>query len=303
MIRPPATIAVCTFRHGPDAVDALRSAIAEAGADDEVLLVRSGAQPHDPMPEPLGPWLGGRGASVTVVSVGEPGAALARSAALSSARHEIVAFLDDDVVADPGWLASLLAPLVGDEGVGAAGGSIRAVFPHGQPSWLPRSLHTYYGIRLPGAGRMHLPFGANMAIRRAAAVEAGGFDPDLGHRGSRPGLHEETELCRRISAAGWKVADAPAAIVRHRVRSDQVGIRWVLRRAWQEGRSDLARARARHEDDVILRSAKLVALLAATPVAALGPRARVHVAARVLVNAGYLRERFRSRDGRAGAER
>lgn len=293
MIR--CTVVICTHRHGTDLLDALASALRGA-RPDEVLLVRSEVLDGEAPPAHLEAWLRHH-PEVRTTCEPSPGASPARARGLREATGDVVLFLDDDVVAEPGWYDAMTAAFA-DPDVAAAGGSIEADFPTGRPSWLPTSLDTYYGIRPAGRTR-HRPFGANMGVRRSAALDVGGFPSGLGHVGDTPGLHEETELVERLLAAGHRLAEVPSSRVRHRVRSDQVSRRWVLRRAWHEGRSDADRDRARSVGDPLVRLLKAAALTAVLPLALLHPRHGVHVAARLAVNLGYLKRWISSRGSTA----
>jgi GT2 family glycosyltransferase len=135
-----------------------------------------------------------------------------------------------------------------------------------------------------------MPFGANMAVRRRVALELGGVRADLGHRGAALGYHEDTELCRRIADSGHPVVDVPAAVVVHRVRPEQLRLRWVLRRAWFLGRSDARRYQAQDPHGRSLRVLRLAALLGIMPLGLLHRPTAVFLCARLLCNAGYLWE-------------
>lgn len=130
-----------------------------------------------------------------------PGLAAAHNAGLDAVRGEVVAFTDDDVVADPRWLTELTAPFAADAGLGCSTGLIlpaRLTTPaqvllesHGgfAKGFTPR---TYDPARPPGdeplfpftAGRFGS--GANMAFRTAVLRSVGGFDPATG-AARRPG--------------------------------------------------------------------------------------------------------------------
>jgi mycofactocin glycosyltransferase len=142
------------------------------------------------------------------------GPAGARNAGARVARGDVLAFLDSDCVAEPGWLEGLL-PELADPEVAAAGGRIRAAF---ERSWLER----YEAVRSPldlggaraaaGPGRP-VPYlvTANLAVRRADFEAAGGFDERL-----RWG--EDVDLCWRLHGAGRRLVYQPAGEVRHRHR-------------------------------------------------------------------------------------
>src|SRR5207248_6638678 len=119
------------------------------------------------------------GRPVRVVCEPRPGVAHARTRGLDAATGDVVLFIDDDVRVQPGWYEAMTAAMDAPD-VGAAGGTILPAWPDGRrPSWLPRSLATYYAERHAGLAVRHLPFGANMSLDRAAALEAGGFRADL----------------------------------------------------------------------------------------------------------------------------
>ncbi len=282
-------VVICTHRHPSTLVESLDTVRRQIPPSTEVLVVRSDVAPGTPLPEPIAAAVS-RG-DATVVEVEESGVARARQAGLERATADVVLFLDDDVVpANSEWYDAISAAMEPDD-VGAAGGTILPAWPAGgPPRWAHPVIATYYGERHAGPGNVHLPFGANMAVRRTPALAVGGFAAGLGHQGVRSGLHEETELCRRLRASGLRVVEVPDAVVVHEVRVEQVRLRWVWRRALGEGWSDATRDRLAGTNDGLRRAAKLAGLVMALPFA-LVPRWRAVIPARALVNAGYLRTR------------
>jgi GT2 family glycosyltransferase len=285
------TIAICTFRHGPELVETLRGAVAGAPDGVEVLIVRSGVSENEALPPQLAEWVAETSRSVRIECVPELGAARARQRALETGR-ELLLFLDDHVSVAPGWFDALHRELRRPE-VGAAGGPIVVGWPSGRrPWWLPRRLAIYFGERRSRPEPDHMPFGPNMGLRRSAALEVGGLRRELGPIAARPGMHEETELCRRLAARGWEIAEVPDASVEHVVRPDQVRVGWVLRRAWQEGRADSIQDRLSgvRERRFPIRVFKLVRSVVLAVPSLLIPPAALYVAARLVVNLGYLTE-------------
>ncbi|MFH9003673.1 glycosyltransferase [Streptomyces afghaniensis] len=161
-----------------------------------------------------------------------PGLAVAHNTGLAAARGEVVAFTDDDVVADPRWLTELTAPFAADPGLGCSTGLIlpaRLTTPaqvllesHGgfAKGFTPR---TYDPARPPGdeplfpftAGRFGS--GANMAFRTAALRSVGGFDPATG-AGTAARGGDDLYGFVRVLAQGHRLRYTPSALVWHHHR-------------------------------------------------------------------------------------
>ncbi len=160
-----------------------------------------------------------------------PGLSRARNAALRAAPQDLLAWLDDDEVADRYWLAELARALVEHPAADVVTGPV-----------LPAELTTpaqhwfeEYGGHSKGRGlapalftppyRQHPlyplpPFGAgaNMAWRPGVAQRLGGFDPALG-AGSPALGGEDTVAFARLLLAGGTIAYHPGALTWHRHRA------------------------------------------------------------------------------------
>ncbi len=81
-----------------------------------------------------------------------------------------------------------------------------------------------------------------MAFRRAALLEAGGFNPDTGRVGVVPLGAEETELCILLRQAdpARRIIFEPRSIVSHTVTPDRVTWAYLCRRSFYEGVSKSA---------------------------------------------------------------
>lgn len=184
-----------------------------------------------------------------VLKRGGQGLSAARNAGVAVTTEDVVAFLDDDAVAHPSWLARL-AEHYADPDVLGVGGAVQPDFAAGRPAWFPREFDWVVGCSYRGLPIELAPvrnfIGANMSFRRHVFDAVGGFDGAVGRVGTSPTGCDETELCIRIleRLPRGRLLYDPLAIVRHRV--PQVRARWPYfwRRCWAEGRSKAIVARA-----------------------------------------------------------
>ncbi|NKY57005.1 glycosyltransferase family 2 protein [Nocardia flavorosea] len=167
----------------------------------------------------------------------------ARNTGVESLDTEIVLFVDDDAIPGPGWLAALRAAFA-DPDLLAVGGEVRPVWPTSErPGWLPPEFDWAVGCDYVGMASLgqeiRNPIGANMGLRRAAVVAAGGFRPVLGRQGAIPSGCEETDLAIRMRARtpSGSIRRIPGAPVDHHLTADRCTGSYLIRRCFAEGGS------------------------------------------------------------------
>lgn len=232
------SVVVCAYteRRWEQTRAALRSVLAQRPAPEQVLLVVD----HNPG---LADRARREVAAVSVLeSDREAGLSGARNTGLCAASQPVTVFLDDDAEARPDWLSALVEPYR-RPGVVATGGGVHPRWPTRRPRWLPLTFDWVVGCSYQGlpreAGVVRNPIGANMSMRTAAALAAGGFAVGVGRTDSRPRGCEETELAIRLTARqpGSSVFYVPDARVDHCVAPERVSVRYFVRRCWHEGMS------------------------------------------------------------------
>lgn len=167
----------------------------------------------------------------------------ARQTGADAARGAILAFIDDDAVADVDWLECLVSAY-SDPRVLGVGGTISPAWERARPTWFPPEFDWVIGCTYAGMPRetahVRNPIGANMSMRATVFEQAGAFDPRLGRsHGSAAltGSAEETEFCIRAARAhpGSYWIFEPLARVEHAVPAERGTLRYFARRCWVEG--------------------------------------------------------------------
>lgn len=186
-----------------------------------------------------------------LANAGPRGLSAGRNTGVVASKGEVIAFLDDDAVAERDWLRRF-AEGYADPRVLAVGGRTEPVWASGRrPAWFPAEFDwvvgcTYRGLP-PGRVRVRNVLGGNASFRRTAFELAGGFATGIGRDGDRRPLGcEETELCIRISRAR---PDAvllidDRAVIHHRVPEVRERFAYFRTRTYAEGLSKALVARS-----------------------------------------------------------
>jgi glycosyltransferase involved in cell wall biosynthesis len=180
------------------------------------------------------------------------GASGARNSGAAIAQGSVLAFLDDDALAQPDWIEKLSA-CYADPLVVGVGGKIDPLWIGCRPCWFPDEFNWVVGCSYKGQPDRTVPvrnvIGANMSVLRETLIRAGGFRESFGnnkdakqaHTGSKWLHHhagdEETEFCIRVTQQApervWLYT--PLAVVRHHVPIQRARWSYFVWRCYDEG--------------------------------------------------------------------
>ncbi|MEU5510588.1 glycosyltransferase [Streptomyces fungicidicus] len=240
---PGVSVVICAYTEDrwEDVLAAVASVRAQSRPALETLLV---VDHNRALLDRLGEEYKESGDVRVLANAGPRGLSAGRNTGIAASRGEVVAFLDDDAVAERDWLRHF-AEAYDDPRVMAVGGRTEPVWASGRrPDWFPEEFDwvvgcTYRG--LPGGRvRVRNVLGGNASFRRTAFDAAGGFATGIGRDGSRRPLGgEETELCIRLSRAR---PDAvllidDRAVIHHRVPEVRERFGYFRTRTYAEGLS------------------------------------------------------------------
>ena len=171
------------------------------------------------------------------------GIAFARTRGAKEATGQIIAYIDDDCMAEPNWLEEINEFYTANTEAMSTGGRIipKYLVPvadwFGKYFWglvgnydLGKSVFQMKGVRYPS--------GANMHFRKTAFEKYGYFDSNLGRSGKSLMAGEEKAMYLKLINANEKVYYLPHVIVHHHVEGNKFDKEYVKRHSMGIGASE-----------------------------------------------------------------
>jgi GT2 family glycosyltransferase len=200
---PKISIVVCSFNGSATIRDTLNGLLRLDYPSFEVIVVNDGSTDSTSKIASEYPF--------KLISTENRGLSNARNTGIDAAIGELVAFVDDDAYPDPHWLR-FLALAFKDRTLAGVGGPN---FPVRNDGWKSEAVANAPGpnpVLLTDRIAEHIP-GCNMAFKKDALKEIGGFDPAFRTAG------DDVDLCWRIRENGGVIGYSPAAVVWHHRRN------------------------------------------------------------------------------------
>lgn len=232
------SIIICTHRSEryEDFEEAINSLLSQSYNNLEIIVVVDGNKElYDKILK--------RGIEVDKITLNEKNLGLSesRNRGMKEAKGDIIAFFDDDAVADKNWIKELVRMYEGREAI-AAGGKLLPKWVSKKPKFLPEEYYWLIGATHKGfpeeVTEVRNTFGSNLSFKADVLKALGGFRGKMGVRGKGLLQGEETELCERMRGKfGKGVIYNPEAVVYHKVFPERLRMRFLLRRAFWQGYS------------------------------------------------------------------
>ncbi len=222
---PRISVVICAYNAEPTIGPCLESLGRLRYPDFEVIVIDDGSKDRTGA---IADAVAAADARFRVIHQPNRGLSAARNVGLAEATGEIVAYTDADCVVDPDWLTHLArlfattdAAAVGGPNIPEVGGSWVAACIAAAPGWPTHVL-------VDDETAEHIP-GCNMAFRREALLEIGGFNPVYTAAG------DDVDACWKLEDRGRSIRFAGAGFVWHVARRS---VRAYLRQQRGYGRAE-----------------------------------------------------------------
>lgn len=238
------SVIIPTYNRPNLLLQALQSLQEQSLTEFEIVIVDNAAEPD--VAQMLNDF--NRIAKVPVRYVVEPnlGAHHARHAGARATKSAVLLFGDDDQTFDRRWVEAYARAFAEHPEMIAAGGPIRPRWESSPPQWMRNLMRR--GKMFPVLGLIEIfdefrldskgvIFSGNMAIRRSALFELGGFGPDL--FGEYLLGDGETGLNHKLWERGMLVGYVPDATVYHYIPRERMTVEYFRRRMANEGACDM----------------------------------------------------------------
>ncbi|MDX8506451.1 glycosyltransferase [Mesorhizobium captivum] len=280
-------ICICTFRR-PELADTLRSIAAlekPTGFEIGVVVADNDDQPAaqslvKALAQELKLPIRYRHAPARNISI-------ARNACLDASVSDLVAFIDDDETASPGWLVELVATM---EATGAIAvlGPVRATYHPDAPGWMRKGdFHSTLPVWV--RGEIRTGYTCNVLLKMTEdSLRNRRFSLARGQTGG-----EDTEFFDQMVKAGGRIAFAPQAFVDEVVPRSRAAFDWLRRRRFRFGQTHghlIGRDTGglRRVGQVVLASAKAAYCFGTALLTAVSPVRRNRSALRGIMHVGVI---------------
>jgi glucosyl-dolichyl phosphate glucuronosyltransferase len=167
----------------------------------------------------------------------------ARNFGIKVAKGDIVAFIDDDAIANKDWIERIMDTFETIEPQPVCiGGKIEPIWEMPRPEWWEKNLLSCLPVldisQTPLFLKEKYLFGTNMAFEKNLLQSLGGFSENLGRKGDILLSNEDTMIQDIIRNLGYHCFYHPDILVKHHIPHERLTKTWLLKRCYWQGISD-----------------------------------------------------------------
>jgi len=232
------SVVVCTYTM--DRYDvfkaAVESVLGQTHDPVEVVLVIDG---NPEVYERVAEEFGGHKSVIVHNNEENRGISFSRTKGAELASGEIVAFIDDDGVAEPDWIEHHARAYKKTDAV-AVGGYVAPEWVTSKPAFFPEEFYWLVGCTERGFAEdgeeIRNGYGSNVSYRRSVFLDVGGYDVNTGRKGDRHIQAHEAPVGIRIREVyGKGVVYVEDAVVHHKLFAYRGEFRWLVFRSFWQG--------------------------------------------------------------------
>jgi glycosyltransferase involved in cell wall biosynthesis len=231
------TVVICTHNRSDLLIKCLKSLETQTVKDFETIIVDNNST--DSTKEVSMIFCHGDPSKRAYYFESSVGLSHARNTGYKNAQGEYVAYIDDDAYATPNW-CELILKNIDEFHFDVCGGKILPYYEHKRPFWFDDRLEirNYGKKNFVPKNKIRYAFpGSNIIIKKAHIYAFGGFNPDLGMKGNKIGLGEETSLCLKISEQNDKFYHDSDLFVYHFTPKRNTTLNYRVKRYYAAGAS------------------------------------------------------------------
>jgi glycosyltransferase involved in cell wall biosynthesis len=229
---PDLSVVICTYNGAkriPAVLDALAEQRCAPGYSWEVAVIDNGstddtASQVTAAAQKLLP-------SLRYIVETKPGLTAARLRGVRETQAPWIAFVDDDNLLEPGWLAAVAEAIAAHPRAGGVGGEIKLDWEAPPQAYLQKFGYCFAEQTVgPAERRSDSLAGAGMVLKREALVTSGWAEqPLLADRTGKSLVSGgDVEIAQRVRAAGYELWLTPAAVLRHRIPASRMTRRYLF---------------------------------------------------------------------------
>lgn len=160
------------------------------------------------------------------------GLSYGRNRGINESKYDLIHFFDDDAVATPNYISTIIDTFERYPKAKAAGGKILLNYFEGRPKWASVYIESIFGLFDIGDLEMEFPRksyprGSNMTFKREIFDQVGQFNVSLGRKGKIMLGGEEKEMFQRIYESESSVVYNPLTVCFHAVPESRTRFEFI----------------------------------------------------------------------------